>query len=99
MTTYTIAGRTTERDTGNGSRGTGTPGGSTLAVIDADGKIVADYERREARWGGGSSFCWFLTEDGRRQGYHQVPSSSDAKTLRQFFKTECAARYGVKFGR
>lgn len=99
MTAYSVVGRTARRDSGNGARGTGTPGHSTLAVVDATGRIVASYERTEARWGGASTLAWFLTDEGRRQAFHQVPNGGDAATLRQWFKREATRRYGVSFGR
>lgn len=100
MSTYRTAGHTTPRDSGNGSRGSGIKGSSSLAVIDADGRYVAMYERNEASWGGASCLAWFLdAETGKRMAYHSVPTGSEAKTLRSWFKGEAAERYGVRFGR
>jgi hypothetical protein len=97
--TYTISGQTTYRDTGNGSRGTAAPGSSGLAVWDAEGRQVAGYERDECRWGGARVFAWFRHDDGSLHSYHGVPADSDARNLREWFKAEALARYGVRFVR
>lgn len=100
MTGYRTLGSTTRRDSGNGSIGSSSPGSSILVVVDENDRAVAEYDRRDLRWGGGIASCWFLDDEtGRRLGYHSVPAGAPEKNLRTWFRHECERRYGVRFVR